>query len=180
MHYVLDLSKRALFSPERYARSIGVKVGKECFMLRMTNYAGEPYLVELGDRVFLSSGVNFVTHDGGIIIFRKELPEIDVFGKIKVGSDTYIGANTIILPGVTIGDNCVIGAGSVVTKSIPDNTVAAGVPCKFITNTDEYKKAALKLNTGTGRLSYKDKKKHLLSLTDDRFIQKAVMRREKD
>ena len=50
---------------------------------------------------------------------------------VKIGSFTWIGGGSVILPGVTIGDNAVIGAGSVVTQSIPDNAVACGNPCKI-------------------------------------------------
>lgn len=174
--YLLDLLKRAIYSPDHYARSIGVKVGKNCTFLRMTNYSSEPYLIEIGDNVGISAHVTLLTHDGGIFALRPEIPDLDVFGKIKIGSNSYIGANVTILPGVTIGENCIVGAGSVVTKSIPDNTVAAGVPCRFITTTEEYKKAALRLNTGTGLLKYKEKKQVLLSLADDKFIRKNLLR----
>ena len=51
---------------------------------------------------------------------------------INIGNNVWIGGNTCILPGVTIGNNVVIGAGSVVTKDIPDNVIAAGNPCKII------------------------------------------------
>lgn len=56
---------------------------------------------------------------------------------IIVGNNVWIGANVTVVPGVTIGDNCVIGAGSVVTKDIPDNTVAVGNPCKVIKSIDK-------------------------------------------
>ena len=51
---------------------------------------------------------------------------------VSIGRDCWLGANVVVCPGVTIGDNCVIGAGSVVTRSIPANSFAAGVPCKVI------------------------------------------------
>ena len=51
---------------------------------------------------------------------------------ITIGNDVWLGGNVTILPGVTIGDNVVIGAGSVVTKDIPSNCVAVGNPCKPI------------------------------------------------
>ena len=60
------------------------------------------------------------------------------FGKIRVGNNTHIGWNAIIMPGVTIGSNCIIGCGAVVTKDIPDNSVAAGVPARVIETIDEY------------------------------------------
>jgi galactoside O-acetyltransferase len=50
---------------------------------------------------------------------------------IHIGRNVWIGSNTVILPGVTVGDNTVIGAGSVVTKDIPENVVAVGNPCKI-------------------------------------------------
>ena len=51
---------------------------------------------------------------------------------VKIGNDCWFGANVVVCPGVTIGDNCVIGAGSVVTRDIPSNSFAAGVPAKVI------------------------------------------------
>lgn len=51
---------------------------------------------------------------------------------VKIGHDCWFGANVVVCPGVTVGDNCVIGAGSVVTKDIPSGTFAAGNPCKVI------------------------------------------------
>ena len=53
-----------------------------------------------------------------------------------MGDNVWIGGNVVVLPGVKIGDNCVIGAGSVVTKDIPDNSVAVGNPCKVIRKID--------------------------------------------
>lgn len=51
---------------------------------------------------------------------------------VKIGSDCWFGANVVVCPGVTIGDGCVIGAGSVVTRDIPSRSFAAGVPCRVI------------------------------------------------
>jgi len=56
---------------------------------------------------------------------------------ITVGNDVWIGGNVTVLPGVTIGNNVVIGAGSVVTKNIPENVVAAGNPCRILRNIDD-------------------------------------------
>ena len=55
---------------------------------------------------------------------------------IAVGSNVWIGGNVTVLAGVSIGDNCVIGAGSVVTKDIPDNSLAFGNPCKVVRKID--------------------------------------------
>ena len=120
----------------------GLKSGKGVSIMTGVSFGTEPYLITLEDEVRVSINVSFVTHDGGTWAFR-DLPEyVDVikFGKIHVGSRTFIGCNSIIMPGVTIGKRCVIGAGSVVTKDIPDGCVAAGVPARVITTTEEYAK----------------------------------------
>ena len=59
-------------------------------------------------------------------------------GVCDIGNNVHIGNNTIILPNVRIGDNCIIGAGAVVTKSIPDNSVAAGNPAKVIRTVKDF------------------------------------------
>lgn len=51
---------------------------------------------------------------------------------VHIGHDCWFGANVVVCPGVTVGNNCVIGAGSIVTKDIPDNAFAAGNPCRVI------------------------------------------------
>ncbi len=126
--------------PVGYARSLGVKVGQECRLLAVTpaTFGSEPYLVSLGDHVTVTSGVRFVTHDGGVWVFREQMKDIDVFGPIRIGDNVFIGINTIIFPGVTIGNNCVIGAGSLVTRDVPSETVAAGVPAKPIKTLEAY------------------------------------------
>ena len=52
--------------------------------------------------------------------------------EIRIGNDVWLGANVTILPGVTIGDNVIVGAGAVVTKDIPDNSLAVGVPARVV------------------------------------------------
>ena len=99
-----NLLKRKLLPANVYARSIGVKMGKSC-KISSTNFGTEPYLIELGDHVHVTSGVTFITHEGGLWIFRMSKSDFDVFGKIKVGSNTYIGNNASILYGVEIGKN---------------------------------------------------------------------------
>ena len=51
---------------------------------------------------------------------------------VRIGKNCWLGANVVICPGVTVGDNSVIGAGSVVTRDIPENSVAAGNPCRVL------------------------------------------------
>ena len=56
---------------------------------------------------------------------------------VRIGNDCWIGANVVICPGVTVGDRCVIGAGSVVTRDIPDDSIAVGVPARVLRNITE-------------------------------------------
>jgi acetyltransferase-like isoleucine patch superfamily enzyme len=66
---------------------------------------------------------------------------IDVFGRIRVGNNVFIGYGSIILPNVDIGDNCIIAAGSVVTGNVSSDSVVGGVPAKFIKSIDDYAKS---------------------------------------
>ena len=103
---------------------------------------------------------------------REEYPDFDSFGKIVVGNNVYIGVNALIMPGVTIGNNVVIAAGSIVTKSIEDNVVVAGIPAKIVSRIDDYKNYIVKYNLNTKGMNSEQKKKYLLSLPDDKFIKK--------
>ena len=139
---------RKLF-PLHAAKRGGLIIGKNVSFSskRSVIFGTEPYLISIGDNVRISGKVAFITHDGGTWSFRYKEGFRDVFkyGRISVGDYTFIGYNATILPGVTIGKNCVIGAGSVVTKDIPDGSVVAGVPAKFICSTDEYANKIIKL-----------------------------------
>ena len=126
----------------RQARALGVRVGEGC-RIYDCHFGSEPYLITIGDRVTITSGVQFYTHDGGVWVFRKEHRDIDVFAPIRVGNNVFIGAYSILLPGTVIGSNCVIGAGSVVVGTIPDNCVAAGVPARIVKSLDDYRAKVL-------------------------------------
>lgn len=125
------------FNPVSEARRSGVTIGNDCRLINV-KFGSEPYLITIGDHVSITSS-EFVTHDGGVWVFRQQEPDIDVVAPIKVGNNVFIGLGCIILPGVTIGDNVVIGAGAVVSRNIPSNVVAVGIPAKPICTLDEYK-----------------------------------------
>lgn len=141
----------------------GGKIGENCSIFPDVFFGSEPYLITIGNNVRITFGVKFATHDGGVWTLRKNgiLEQADVFGKIVVGDNTNIGWNAIILPGVTIGKNCVIGAGAVVTKDIPDNSVAVGVPAKVIETLDEYQIKVEKKCVMTKGMKWAEKKEYL-------------------
>ncbi len=122
-----------------YARKKGVNVGKNC-RIYIKNWGSEPFLISLGSNVTITSGVKFITHDGSTCLVRNNKGQrYQRFGPINIGSNVFVGVNSIIMPGVNIGSNVVIGAGSVVTKDIPDNSVVVGVPAKVISNFSDFK-----------------------------------------
>ncbi len=84
--------------------------------------------VEIGDNVFIAPNCGIYTA-GHPIDVQERNKGIEYAKKIKICNNVWIGGNTVILPGVTIGDNTTIGAGSVVTKDIPANVIAYGNPC---------------------------------------------------
>ena len=85
--------------------------------------------VEFGDNVFIGPNCGFYTA-GHPIDIKSRNEGIEYAKPIKVGNNVWFGGNVSVMPGVTIGDNVTIGAGSVVTKDIPSNCVAYGNPCK--------------------------------------------------
>lgn len=149
--------------PEKYARKIGVKVSGK-FRIYGTSYSmfgTEPWLVSLGDNVHITMDVKFICHDGGTLILRHIVPDLEITKPIVLGDNVYIGVRTIILPGVSIGDNCIIGAGSVVTKDIPSNSVAVGSPARVVKTIDEYLKKIENESLHLGHLDGKLKRKEL-------------------
>lgn len=87
--------------------------------------------VTFGDNVFIAPNCVFSTA-GHPIDFSQRIQGLEIALPITVGDNVWIGANVSVLPGVSIGNNTIIGAGSVVNKDIPEGVIAAGVPCKVI------------------------------------------------
>ncbi len=121
----------------------GCKIGKNVRFEGLPVIGTEPELISIGDNVTIARNVVFHTHDGGVRLFRHEYPRINIFGKISIGNNVFIGSDSIILPNTSIGNNVVIGTGSIVSRNIEDNIVAAGVPAKKIKSLSEYKTSVL-------------------------------------
>lgn len=149
--------------PLEYAKKAGVNFNQgEVFLYGNVEWNTEPWLITLGNNVHITDGVKFITHDGGTLLYRKQIPDLEITKPINVGNDVYIGNNVIILPGVTIGNNVIIGAGAVVTNDIPNNSVVVGVPAKVIKTADRYLEKIITESLHLGHLKGEEKDKALM------------------
>jgi acetyltransferase-like isoleucine patch superfamily enzyme len=141
--------------PQAFAQSLGVKLnGKVTFYgVNRGMFGSEPWLITIGDNVYITADVRFVTHDGGTLILRKDIPDLEWTAPIVIGDDVYIGIRATILPGVTIGSRSIVAAGAVVARDVPPNTVVGGVPAKQICTVDEYLAKMKAKSLGIGHLS---------------------------
>lgn len=153
---------RMFSSPVDYAKRIGVNIKGDLHIYGTVHWGSEPWIITLGDNVHLTEGVSFLTHDAGVLIFKKDIPDLELTKPITVGNDVYIGANSMILPGVNIGNRVIIGCGTVVTKDVEDNSVVVGVPGKVIKNVDEYLEKAKNNSIHLGHLQGQEKDKALM------------------
>lgn len=127
----------AVLGGVRAARAQGMRVGSGCRIYPFS-LGSEPFLVEIGDRVTIAAGVRLLTHDGATWLVRDSQGRRQKFGRIRIGNDVFVGSNCIILPNVTIGSRVVVGAGSVINRDIPDNSVVVGNPARRVRSFDEY------------------------------------------
>ena len=162
-----------LRSSVKIARDLGVTLGKNCKFLDdpIAMFGTEPYLIKIGDHVELTHGVKLITHDGSVWTLREkeQYKNVDFMAPIVIGNNTFVGMNSLILPGTTIGNNVIIGAGSVVKGTIPDNTVYAGVPARFIKTIDEFEKLKKDKLFETKNISAKNKEATIRRLRPEWF-----------
>lgn len=144
----------------QYLRDGGAKIGEGVTIGNTEILGSEPCLVEIGNHVYFSGGdTRILTHDGSMsLAFDMGIASqrFDLFGRVRIGNNCFIGINSIIMKNVTIGDNCVIGAGSIVTKDVPSGSVVCGVPAKIIDTTSNlYKKHLNELHDTHGWNRYR-------------------------
>ncbi len=135
---------KALTSDEYFylLRMGGVKVGKGCKVFNTRNVCieADPVLLEIGDYCKITQGVTIITHDYSRSVLRRVYGQIIGDGApVIIGNNVFIGINSIILMGTRLGDNTIVGAGSVVKGTFPDNVVIAGTPAKVICTLQEFK-----------------------------------------
>lgn len=119
-----------LLSPFTCDYGNNIVLGKNVF-INSNCYFMDGAKITVGDNVFIGPSCGFYTANHPLD-YQTRNQGIEQALPILIGNNVWLGGNVIVLPGVKIGDGCVIGAGSVVTKDIEANSVATGVPCKVI------------------------------------------------
>lgn len=131
MHALLRKIYRTLFRPDPLKRLIerGLIVGKNFHAQDdVIIDSSHCWHIEIGDDVTLAPRVHVLAHDASTKLFLG----FTKIGKVKIGNRVFIGASTTILPGVTIGDDVIVGAGSIVSRDIPSGVVAVGNPARVV------------------------------------------------
>jgi len=157
-------------NPTAYWRTKGAQIGKGSEIYPTAILGSEPYLIRIGENVRITNGVRFITHDGGAWVLRnlkQEYQNIDIIQPIKIGNNVHVGINAVIMPGVNIGSNCIIGCGAIVTKDIPDNSIAVGIPAKVIETIAEYEQKHKDDFLYTKNMPADEKRRYLINLFNE-------------
>ncbi|MGL6058453.1 MAG: acyltransferase [Culicoidibacterales bacterium] len=164
LYYAYVLKKDTLPLRIDYCRSKGVRIGENVRAHSMP-IAAEPYLLNIGDNVMISREVSFITHDMSVSrIFEKTNYLI---GDITIGNNCFIGYRSLILPGVKLGENTIVAAGSVVTKSFKDgNVVIGGNPAKIICTIESFKQRSKTNCFDFKDMSFNEKKQNIFENTE--------------
>lgn len=147
---VLKYKVKKYFFPSRitsneyvlYLKNQGIEIGKGTHFFDPQSTiidTQRPWMLNIGEYCKITSGVVILCHDYSRSVLRRKYGE--VIGEARetyIGNNVFIGMRTTVCMGSTIGDNVIIGAGSVVSGEVPSNTVYAGVPARFVCTLDDY------------------------------------------
>lgn len=163
----LLFANRNYKSKNQYLELQGAIIGQRTRLnCKVQAFGTEPYLVRVGTDCLFAEDVRFITHDGGISV----LNTLNKFGNVRydkiapieIGNNVYIGTGAYIMPGVKVGDNCIIGARALVTKDIPSDSVAVGIPAKVIESIDTYYENCVKKQQmyPTAQMRFEEKREY--------------------
>ena len=108
-------------------------IGENVGLVNCTLDSLFPFLIEIGSDVLITHAT-ILAHDASPVVFGKNTRA----GRVRILDRCFIGAGAVVLPGVTIGPNAIVGANTVVSRDVPPNTIVAGNPAKVIANVDEW------------------------------------------
>jgi acetyltransferase-like isoleucine patch superfamily enzyme len=114
-----------------YSARVAISVGAGTFIGSGSEFNAIES-IRIGQNCLIASGSRFIDHNHGIELGTPMKLQPEVSAPIVVGSDVWIGANCVVLKGVTIGDGAIVAAGSIVTKSVDAYTIVGGAPAKLI------------------------------------------------
>lgn len=183
MSLLTDLYLRFFISSGfQYARYLKKKKtfhsqGENCFISKAADIP-DPHLTSLGANVWITAGCRLLCHDASVIMINiMRHGHLDQVGPIAIGNNSFLGNDVIVLPHIAIGANTIIGTGSVVTKDIPENTVWAGNPARFITTLDDYIRS---VENKTERYPWKDLLKKNAEHVYDPELEKQLKQERRD
>lgn len=145
--------------------------GENCYIAKSANIP-DPYLVTIGNNVWITAGCHILGHDASVIMINvMKKRHFDGVGSIMIGDNCFLGNNVIILPGTKIGSNTIVGAGSLVTKDIPDGSVWAGNPARHICSLEDYiEKIKIKTNSYPWKHLLKIHEKHVFDPVQEKML----------
>ena len=131
----LGLKRKEDYNSVEYLRSRGVQIGENVNIINTSIDFCHGFLVTIGNNVTLT-GAKILAHDGST-----QIPlGVSKVGRVIIGDEVFVGHQAIILPNVRIGNRVVVGAGAVVAKDIPSNSIVAGNPAKIVGTYDDFLK----------------------------------------
>jgi maltose O-acetyltransferase len=119
----------------RWLEQRGLRLGRDVYIDDFAAFDhGFLWLIAIGDEAVISAGVRLVAHDGS----TKHWTGYIRVGRVDIGRKAYIGAHSIVLPGVTVGDHAIVGAGSVVRHDVQPGSIVAGNPAVVVGTVEEF------------------------------------------
>lgn len=118
-----------------FLKERGLQIGENVIIMDACFFdPSHCFLISIGNNTTFAPNVRLIAHDAS----TKRALGYSRVGRIRIGSECFIGDSVIVLPGVSIGDGSVIASGSVVTKDIPAGSIAAGSPCRVIASHEDF------------------------------------------
>ena len=168
------LFPRSMKGNIKHWRKKGISIGKNCYIFSELPVGRDCFLLSIGDRVLISNHVTFLQHDASMCVATHS-EFTDVLGKTTIGDDCFIGFGSIIMPGVSLANGTIVGAGSVVTKSVnKSDMIIAGNPARIICSKEDFLKKNLKYAVNLDGMNQSDIAKYLQE-NPDKIIHRASL-----